>query len=275
MSPALWILAGVVALLVVEVAQGRHKGVHRIQDVYIVAASLAQSVLLKPVLAVLTAWVMGLLMPQWKGELSWVPFWAAFPAVLLMAEFCQYWVHRWAHDSRGHPLLYGMHRTHHTAPYVNVTLLYRSNVWWAFIHPYLWVSAAAIYLGQPAAAGVFYLGVMLFNVITHSDWRWDDTIIAKVPGGRWIVGAWELALVSPRIHHTHHGYGRDGKAFRNFNTILTIYDRMFGTLHVPQGRPWRYGVPGGEHHWVAQMLFPLMPLGEAKRRDRLNRVVAD
>lgn len=275
MNPQTWIFVAVAVLFVIEVAQGRHKAVHRLQDGFIIAASIFSSFLVRPVMAVLTALVIGYALPGGQGALSGAPAWAGFTVLLVTAEFTQYWVHRWAHDSRRHRFLYGMHRTHHSAPYVNVTLLYRSNFFWGFIHPYGWLSALAIYLGQAQAAVLFYLSILLWNVITHSDWRWDDTIIARVRGGEKIVRAFEWVFVSPRLHHVHHGYGRDGKAFRNFNTMLTVFDRLFGTLHVPQGRPWRYGLPGGEHHWVPQMLFPLVPLGEARRRDRLNRVVPE
>lgn len=275
MKPEAWIFVCAAALFTIEVAQGRHRNVHRLHDGYIITASIIGAFVMRPIMAFLTALVIGALLPQGRGALAGVPVWAAFPVLLITAEFAQYWLHRWAHDSNRHPILYGMHRTHHSAPYVNTTLLYRSNFCWGLIHPYSWVSALALYAGQTEAAVLFYLTILLWNVITHSDWRWDDTIIARVPGGIRIVQAFELLLVTPRIHHTHHGYGKDGKAYRNFNTMLTVFDRLFGTLHIPEGRPWRYGLPGGEHHWLGQILFPLVPLGTARRRDRRNRVVQD
>lgn len=268
-----WVLTVVGIVLVIELVQGRHRGVHRLQDGLLIAASFLASLAMRPLLAILTAFVIGLLLPRWQGVLSWAPTLPSFLVLLVTAEFAQYWVHRLAHDPLRHKLLHGMHRTHHTAPYVNVTLLYRSNVFWSVVHPYGWCAASAIYLGQAEAAGMLLLAVLLWNAITHSDWRWDDAVIAHVPKGSALVQAFELVFVTPRIHHAHHGYGRDGTSYRNFNTMLTVFDRMFGTLHVPQGRPWRYGVPGGEHHWVAQMLYPLLPLGPALRRDRMGRTV--
>ena len=144
--------------------------------------------------------------------------------------------------------------------------MWRTNLIWPLVHAYTWVTAAGFYLGMTGATTVFYLTIMAWNVLTHSDWRWDDMIIAKLPGGRRLITAAEWIIVTPRIHHTHHGYGRDGKAYRNFCTMLSFYDRLFGTLHVPEGRPWRYGLPGGEHIWWRQLLFPLVPLGESKKR---------
>lgn len=274
MSNQAWMLVAVGTVLVIEILRGSHRGVHRQQDWKIIGLSLAGSWALRPLLALLTASVIGFALPRWQGSLAGAPFWPSFMAILLVAEFGQYWLHRWAHDTRKHPVLYGMHRTHHSAPYVNVTLMYRTNLFWVFVHSYTWVTAVAIYLGLTTAAAAFYLAIMLWNVITHSDWRWDDAIIARVPGGARLVQAFELLFVTPRIHHTHHGYGRDGKAYRNFCTMLSIWDRLFGTLHVPQGRPWRYGLPGGEHHWLRQMLFPLLPLGDAPKRDRRGRAIS-
>jgi sterol desaturase/sphingolipid hydroxylase (fatty acid hydroxylase superfamily) len=275
MKAELWIFLAITVVFAMELVQGRHKGIHRLQDGFIVAASFLSRFVMAPLMAILFAFVIGSILPQWKGALSAAPVWAAFLVLLVSSEFAQYWVHRWAHDSNRHRLLHGMHRTHHSAPYVNVTLLYRSNLFWGFVHPYGWFPALAIYLGQGEAAAMFYLSILLWNVLTHSDWRWDDTVIAHVPCGERLIGGLELLFVTPRIHHVHHGYGRDGKAYRNFCTMLSVFDRAFGTLHIPAGRPRRYGLPGGEHPWVRQMLFPLLPLGAAARRDRLGREVRD
>ena len=54
------------------------------------------------------------------------------------------------------------------------------------------------------------------------------------------------------------GYGRDGKAFRNFGTIISLYDWIFGTLHIPEGRPSRYGLPGANAHWLEELFYPLV-----------------
>lgn len=266
MSSTAWLFALVACIFFVELALGRHKGIHRSQDVMIILMSQVGGVLLRPVLAFATGGAMGILIPAFQGALASVPFAFALVAIFLVAEFFQYVIHRAAHDSRRHKLLYGMHRTHHSAPYVNVTLTYRSNLFWPFVHSYTWVMAVAVYLGLAGPAAVFFVTMMAWNALTHSDWRWDDAVINRVPQGRRIVEMLEWVVITPRIHHTHHGYGKDGQPYRNFCTVLSIYDRLFGTLHIPEGRPYRYGLPGGEHHWLRQALFPLLPLGEAKRR---------
>ncbi|MEN9717158.1 MAG: hypothetical protein RIQ99_36 [Pseudomonadota bacterium] len=266
MQPQQWILVLVTGIFLIELLSGCHKGVHRPRDIAIMLAVIVSSQVTRVGMAWLTAVTIGLLIPSGKGALAQLPLWAGLGGLIVLAEFFQYWIHRWAHNPLKHPLLYGMHRTHHSAPYVNVTLMYRTNLVWPLVHSYTWFTALGFYLGMTGAATTFYLIVMAWNALTHSDWRWDDAIAARLPAGQRIINALEWVLVTPRIHHTHHGYGKDGKVYRNFCTLLSCYDRLFGTLHVPEGRPWRYGLPGGEHHWVRQLLFPLIPLGDARKR---------
>lgn len=265
-STTFWLTALAVGIFLIELMKGRHRGIHRPQDAWIIVTSIAGGTLLRPVLALVTGTAISVLMPAYQGILAGTPFVPALIAIFLIAEFFQYIIHRAAHNSKRHKFLYGMHRTHHSAPYVNVTLTYRSNLFWAFVHSYTWVMAVAFYLGLAGPALAFFVIMMAWNALTHSDWRWDDAVIAHIPYGRRIIDALEWLVITPRIHHTHHGFGKDGQAYRNFCTVLSIYDRMFGTLHIPEGRPYRYGLPGGEHHWLRQILFPLLPLGEAKRR---------
>lgn len=260
-----WIFMLILAILAMEIIMGRHKGVHRRQDFYMLGTVIIASQGTRIATAWLTATLIGLLIPAYKNALVAAPFWTSLLGLFLVAEFLQYWIHRLAHNSKKHPLLFGMHRTHHSAPYVNVTLMWRTNLLWPFVHSYTWVAAAAIYLGLYAQAAAFYTVIMAWNALTHSDWRWDDAIIAHVPGGAKLVAAAEWIVVTPRLHHVHHGYGRDGANYRNFCTFFSFYDRLFGTLHVPEGRPWRYGMPGGDPHWVRQLLFPLVPLAKSKK----------
>lgn len=44
--------------------------------------------------------------------------------------------------------------------------------------------------------------------------------------------------------------------------------RMFGTLHIPEGRPSRYGVPGEDPHWTEEAFYPLNLL--VRKSDRIQ-----
>lgn len=139
----------------------------------------------------------------------------------------------------------------------------RINVFWPVVQPYGWVSGIAIYLGMVEAATIFFTLLLAWNALTHSDFRWDDALAKKLPAGEKIITAIEWLFITPRLHHSHHGFGRNGKAYRNFCTMLSVYDRLFGTLYIPQGRPEHYGIMGKEKACLEQLLYPL-PTSKAK-----------
>jgi len=257
-----WIAVASVLLLLLEVLAGRHRNVYREGDFKILVGSFvvgrgAMSVLS----AGLVAAVFGMVLPGAENTLVQVPYWAAFFALLLLDEFCFYWVHRLAHEGwsarpRFH-WLWKIHRTHHSARHMNVLLNYRLNLFWYFLIPSAWVLGLALYLGMGDAVLAVILVKQVWNLVTHSHFRWDDALRRHRVVGP-VFRALEHVLVSPGIHHTHHGYGRDGKSYRNFGVVLSVYDWLFGTLHIPQGRPAHYGVPGHKAHWLEELLYPLV-----------------
>ncbi|WP_317932371.1 sterol desaturase family protein [Halioxenophilus sp. WMMB6] len=254
-----WVLGLTVALLIMEILLGRHKGVYRKGDFLILLGSFfVGRTLLAPVAIFLIANLYRLLLPaNWAGSLAETPFWIAFPALLLAGEFVFYWVHRWAHQPLQHPILYKIHRTHHTAKHMNVLLDFRLNLSWFFIIPSGWINGLALYLGMTEAVTSYVLLLMLWNTITHSNFRWDDALRRHALFGPLFRGL-EHVVVSPGIHHTHHGYGKDGKNYRNFCTILSFWDWLFGTLHIPDGRPAHYGLMIKSPHWTEELFYPLV-----------------
>lgn len=255
----LWGVVATALLLLIEVLAGRHKGAYRKGDFPLLIGSfLLGRGVMAPIAIALMAMIYSLLLPeQLRGALSETPFWLAFPVVLLVGEFCFYWVHRWAHQPKRFPVLWKIHRTHHSGRHMNIALNFRLNLSWFFIIPSGWVNALALYLGLDSAVLTYVLMLQLWNTVTHSSFRWDDPIRRH----RWfgpVFRGLEHVFVSPGIHHTHHGYGHDGKNYRNFCTILSLFDWLFGTLHIPDGRPAQYGLPGKQVHWLEELFYPLV-----------------
>jgi len=248
-------------VLLVEIVAGRHRGVYdRAEWTVLGLCSVLGMFVIRPAMTIASALLLGLLLPAGKGALAGLPLWAAFAGSLIVTEFVFYWVHRWAHEGKNRPALnwlWQLHRTHHTARYMNAMVVLRLNIFWAVVQPVTWTVALTIYLGQPFAAALVGVTQFAWNVITHSNFRWDDAARRHPRFGR-AFRAVEHVLVSPGIHHTHHGYGKDGANYRNFGLILSGFDALFGTLHIPQGRPWRYGLPGRDAHWSEQVLWPLV-----------------
>lgn len=259
----LWVTIASVVVLLIEIVAGRHKGVYQKGDFKIVIGSfLIGRWAMVPLATMLVAAVWGSVLPGYRGALATVSPWLSFPVLLIITEFCFYWVHRWAHESKGTktPLLWKIHRTHHSGKHMNVLLTKRLNVFWFFILPMSWVNGLALYLGLTEAALGVTIATMIWNLVTHSNFRWDDTVRRHRLAGP-VFRALEHVFVSPGIHHTHHGYGKDGASYRNYALMLSVYDWMFGTLHIPDGRPWRYGIPGANAHWLEELAYPLVNFG--------------
>lgn len=256
---AIWVLGAIGVILAAELLAGRHRGIYRRNDYAVNGLCFLSGQVIRPVVIFAVGAVIGVLLPPWKGALHALPFWPALLAVLMIGEFANYWIHRWSHRLKGRRYgdwLWRLHRTHHTATYVNVLLNFRISLFWAFVSPLTWVNAVAVYLGLGHAAAVAILIFSIWGISTHSHFRWDDPMRRHRIFGP-AFRALEHVFVSPGVHHSHHGYGRDGGNYRNFGIFLSIYDWLFGTLHIPQGRPSRYGIPDPIPHWAEEVFFPL------------------
>lgn len=262
-----FVTLGAVMVLFAEIASGRHKGVYQRKGEFrLLGLNMAIGrFVIGPAMAVVIAAMWSALFPRHRGALADMSLWLALPLVMLVAEFFFYWVHRWAHQGvKTRSLLWMVHRTHHSATYMNVSVWMRLNIFWYVLIPNAWTMSLAIYLGLGKAAGIVIVLNAAWNVITHSDFRWDDAVRRHRVFGR-LFRAAEHIIVSPGIHHTHHGFGKDGASYRNFGVMLSVWDWAFGTLHIPEGRPYRYGLPGHDAHWLEELAYPLVRIGQ--RRD--------
>jgi len=269
-----WIWGVTAGLLLVELVAGRAREMLGRRELTLnTLTAVVNAGVMRPLNAMLIAYLLKLLAPGHAGALAHVPVWIGFPVTLVVVEFCFYWVHRWAHLGQSRPQLnwlWRLHHTHHSADYMSVVLTLRQNIFWSFVVPTSLLLGLATYWGQGPAAMLTIMTIYGWNLITHWNFRWDDKLRRTPLVGR---GLWwvEHVLVSPGIHHTHHGYGRDGAMYRNFAVTLSALDWAFGTLHIPKGRPARYGVPGEKLRVVEDVFYPLAP----RRQVRPRPVVAN
>ena len=141
--------------------------------------------------------------------------WVAIPATVLGLDFVSYFWHRANH---GVPMLWRLHRVHHSDPTFTVSTALR-------FHPGELVLSlplrllAVVLLGAPAVAVVAFEAVVaVSNLIEHGDINLPPKFEAAVDG----------VLVTPalhRFHHTRAGRDRD----HNFGTILVLWDRLLRT----------------------------------------------
>ena len=177
--------------------------------------------------------------PGFAPNYAWMLLYSL--VILLIYDFFFYGIHFTMHKV---PFLWAIHKVHHSAEVLTPLTRYREHV----VAGPIWATGAAISYGL--AGGLFaYLinGDMvpatLFNVGFFSllfgfngSFR-HYHVQFRYP--RWL----EHWLQSPAMHHTHHSYLQKHWD-TNLAAVTSIWDRMFGTLYIPEKdeyTPWGIG----------------------------------
>lgn len=177
------------------------------------------------------------------NHLGWSP-WIAVPLAVLALDLAIYWQHRLMHQI---PLLWRMHRVHHSDLALDVTTGVRFHPLEIALSMGVKLALIAL-LGAPALAVViFELALSLGSLFTHTDIALPkrlDTALRRV-------------LVTPSMHRIHHSTVRR-ETDSNYGFHLSIWDRLFGSYTAEPQRPER-----------------TMPLGlEVFREDQDQRLLA-
>jgi sterol desaturase/sphingolipid hydroxylase (fatty acid hydroxylase superfamily) len=161
--------------------------------------------------------------------------------IMILTDFAQYWFHRVFHRV---PFLWGFHAVHHST---------RAMDWLAgarmhFVEIVLLRGVTAIPMltfGFTPVALQIYIGIVyVYSSLLHANVRGDFDRL-----GHWVA--------TPRFHHWHHALEAEG-VDKNFAIHFPIFDRLFGTFHMPPGRwPKGYGVPEQvPQGYVRQFFYP-------------------
>lgn len=196
-------------------------------------------VLVVPAIFAVTPTLVEVVAPGSEGWLAHLPWWAMFGILLLVDDLTQYWWHRLSHRV---PWLFGLHRAHHSAPYLSVRVVYRNNLVYYLLMPGLWLSAACVYWGMGAVYGVYVVLKMTVIIGAHSNQPWDAPLYARAPRLMWVV---ERLISTPATHSAHHGLHKsDGITHYdgNFGNFLFLWDVLFGTAHITRQRPQAFGI---------------------------------
>jgi sterol desaturase/sphingolipid hydroxylase (fatty acid hydroxylase superfamily) len=125
------------------------------------------------------------------------------------------WRHRW-------PVLWRLHRTHHTDPDVDVTTTLRQ-------HPLDIVmigvisTATTLVLGPPPlAVAIWAAGSAAWGLFAHARVRMPLTVERAIA----------TVLQTPGTHRVHHAPERP-LTDSNFGLVLSVWDRLFGTFSPP------------------------------------------
>lgn len=147
--------------------------------------------------------------------------------IMVLTDLIQYWLHRTFHRI---PFLWGFHAVHHST---------RAMDWLAgsrmhFVEITLVRGLTAVPMltfgFSPVALQVYVGIVYVYSSLLHANVKGDFDRL-----GRFVA--------TPRFHHWHHGLEAEA-VDKNFAIHFPLFDRLFGTFHMPPGRwPENYGVP--------------------------------
>ena len=174
------------------------------------------------------------------------PAWLAFAATLLVLDLALYLQH-WA--THRIPLLWRLHRVHHTDRDFDVTTAAR-------FHPVeivismVYKCGVVIALGAPALAVlVFEVGFTVATLFAHSNFALPSRLDRMA----------RKLIVTPDMHRIHHS-AREHETNSNYGTVLTLWDRLFGT-YCAMPRDPQVGMTIGLEEWQderpAQLGFAL------------------
>ncbi|MAI24029.1 MAG: sterol desaturase [Crocinitomicaceae bacterium] len=165
------------------------------------------------------------------GLLHWfeAPTWVELLAAVVVFDFiAQFGVHWCLHNV---PLLWNLHMVHHSDTHVDVTTGTRHHPV-DFIVREGFAVVAVVVTGAPIAFYVFYrILTVFFTYMTHAN--------IDLPDGLERVLGW--VFVTPRMHKFHHHFEAPWTD-RNYGNMLSIWDRLFGTMVDGDVAQIKYGL---------------------------------
>ncbi len=174
------------------------------------------------------------------------------------------------------PLLWAVHRVHHTAEVLTPFSLYRTHPIEAAINGARGavamgaVSGLFVWLAGPTLVGWQLLSVDALGLLWSlcgANLRHSHVWLSYGP----IVERW---LISPAQHQVHHSCAKR-HSNRNFGTVFAFWDRLFATLYVTSTKPehLHFGTADAPpHNALALLVEPLRYL--VKRSGDSRRVLS-
>jgi lathosterol oxidase len=171
-----------------------------------------------------------------------MPLWVQVPALVLVADFTQYWVHRTFHAV---PALWHFHAIHHSTEHMD--WLAGSRLHLADVIVTRGLTYVPIFvLGFSQAALMIYVFLVAAQAtFIHANVRWEFRPLRRI-------------VATPAFHHWHHSVEREA-IDRNFAVHTPLWDLLFGTYYLPDRWPAGYGLAAGPAvpgRWLTQLIYP-------------------
>ncbi len=184
-------------------------------------------------------WARNSLVVSWVGS---APLLLQVVGAILVADFTQYWIHRAFHQF---PVLWPFHAVHHSAEVMDWLAGSRLHLVDAIATRALTYVPIYVMGFSQTAIVVYVVTVVVQATLIHANVRWEFRPVRGL-------------IATPCFHHWHHSAEREA-IDKNFAVHTPIWDRLFGTYHMPGRWPERYGLAGESRvpsGWLRQFVYP-------------------
>ncbi|MCW5908747.1 MAG: sterol desaturase family protein [Chitinophagales bacterium] len=143
--------------------------------------------------------------------------------VIVIADFCQYWLHRFSHEIN---IMWAGHVTHHSNSEYNLSVAVRQS---AVEGIYTWVFFMPLaFFGIPWQLFVLAYSVsLLWQFLVHTQF------VKR-------LGFLETFMATPSHHRVHHGKN-ERYIDKNYGAFFIVWDKLFGTFE-PETEKVEYGI---------------------------------
>ncbi|MCK9902832.1 sterol desaturase family protein [Frankia sp. Cpl3] len=171
------------------------------------------------------------------------PGWLQFVILVLLADLANYAGRRALHEV---PVLWRLHAVHHSSTDLDWLSTSRGHPLDQIIN--LVVTVVPVYaIGFDVTfSAAFLVFQFYFPFLAHANTRIILRPLSSV-------------FVTPAFHHWHHAL-EPAAVNRNYGAVLSVWDWLFRTAHLPAAMPIRYGI-GQElpASWLGQLAAPFRP----------------
>lgn len=233
-----WLLEFVIPMFEFGYKKWRHAGVNLTFLMFSMLINLVFSIAMVFVAHWTAAAQFGLL------HLVEMPIWAALLTTVVVLDFtAQYLAHYLLHKI---PFLFRFHMVHHSDTKVDATTATRHHPG-DYVFREILSLGVVFFVGAPLEYYIFYRMLTLFFGYTSH---------ANIVFPRWLDGTLGWLLITPNIHKFHH-HQEVHWTDSNYGNILSIWDRIFGTLVVDDPRKVVYGLDVVDGKYDEDILYQL------------------
>jgi sterol desaturase/sphingolipid hydroxylase (fatty acid hydroxylase superfamily) len=239
-NKGVWILAALIALLVLERAFPAAPLRHRVMDA---AKNLGLAVFnaaLSPLIVIpLTAWAA-------SHTLDWRPdFWSGWPGLALDILLLDCWIYFWHRINHEWNFLWRFHEVHHLDETLDATSALRFHFGEVLLSSLVRAGVILLLDVPLSSVIVFEVAVALASLFHHSNLRlpaWLEQPLSKI-------------IVTPSIHWVHHHAIR-ADTDSNYGTIFAFWDPIFRTRSFTKRQPeMKIGVEGAKDQTLPELVL--------------------